>query len=52
MIFKTLILYMLWETIIVERVQELYQQFQEEMGWNHNDRRHEFQHSKKFLLYM
>ncbi|MEN1935854.1 MazG-like family protein [Paenibacillus sp. 102] len=25
---------------------------QEEMGWNHNDRRHEFQHSKEFLLYI
>ncbi|WP_260632248.1 hypothetical protein [Bacillus bingmayongensis] len=36
----------------MERVQELYQQFQEEMGWNHNDRRNEFQHSKKFLLYI
>ncbi|EEL50948.1 hypothetical protein CN373_03030 [Bacillus cereus] len=42
---------MIWETIIVKRVQELYQQFQEEMGWNHNDRRNEFQHSKEFLLY-
>lgn len=36
----------------MKHVQELYQQFQEEMGWSHNDRRNEFQHSKEFLLYI
>ncbi|WP_410982326.1 hypothetical protein [Bacillus cereus] len=36
----------------MKHVQELYQQFQEEMGWSHNDRRNEFQHNKEFLLYI
>ncbi|MBE7106331.1 hypothetical protein FT637_25950 [Bacillus cereus] len=29
----------------------MYQRFQEEMNWSHNDKRDDFQRSKEFLLY-
>ncbi|WP_227495067.1 MazG-like family protein [Bacillus cereus] len=35
----------------MEQVQKMYQRFQEEMNWSHNDKRDDFQRSKEFLLY-
>ncbi|MGE7884097.1 MazG-like family protein [Bacillus sp. NPDC094077] len=35
----------------MEQVQKMYQRFQEDMNWNHNNKRNNYQDSKDFLLF-